>query len=124
MLGFKRKERYMILPEPGFEVVPGSEGTFREDVGLLVEDVVQDSQTQIGLSDVVNIRKNKTDARLNGFPIFEDLVVFSANVTTRFFNVVKDFFELMKVNCIQIYLSKIKFMLNIRKRNIAEVVFN
>jgi len=114
----------MILPEPGFEVVPGSEGTFREDVGLLVEDVVQDSQTQIGLSDVVNIRKNKTDARLNGFPIFEDLVVFSANVTTRFFNVVKDFFELMKVNCIQIYLSKIKFMLNIRKRNIAEVVFN
>jgi hypothetical protein len=50
--------------------------------------------------------------------------VFSANVTTRFFNVVKDFFELMKVNCIQIYLSKIKFMLNIRKRNIAEVVFN
>ena len=50
--------------------------------------------------------------------------MLTTNVTPRLFDVVKYFFELFRVYCLQEYLSNIEFVFYFRQGNITEIVFN
>lgn len=113
-----------MLPKLRFEVVPGRKSAFSQNVGLAVEDIVENCQAQIWLTNVVNVRKHQAYMCADSVPILQDLVVLTTNVTPRLFDVVKYFFELFRVYCLQEYLSNIEFVFYFRQGNVTEIVFN
>ena len=47
--------------------------------------------------------------RADRIPVLQDLVMFTANIPTRFLDMVEDFFELFRINRLQNNLSNIDF---------------
>ena len=82
-----------MLTKLCFKIVPRGEGALSQDVWLLVEDIVENRQPQVGLTNVIDVRENQADARVNRIPVFQDLIVFSAYISPWLFDMVKDFFE-------------------------------
>ena len=82
-----------MLTKLCFKIVPWSKGAFSQDVWLLVEDIIEDRQPQVWLTNVVDVRENQADMRANRIPVFQDLIVFSAYISPWLFDMVKDFFE-------------------------------
>jgi len=75
--------------------MPGSKGTFSQDVWRLVEDVVKNRQTQVWLPNVIDVGKNQADVRTNKVPFFQNLIVFTADIAPWFLDMVQYFFKLM-----------------------------
>ena len=113
-----------MLPKLRLEIMPGGKCALCQDVWLLIEDIVKNGQTQIWLTNVVNVGKHQAYMCVENIPILQDLVVLTTNVTPRLFDVVKYFFELFRVYCLQEYLSNIEFVFYFRQGNITEIVFN
>ena len=107
-----------------FEIMPGGKRAFSQDIWLPIEDIIEDCQTQIWLADVVDVGKHQANVCADGVPILQDLIVLTTNVTPRLFDMVKYFFELFRVYCLQEYLSNIEFVFYFRQGNITEIVFN
>ena len=50
--------------------------------------------------------------------------MLTANIPSRFLDMVEDFFQLFRINRLQDNLSYIKFFFDFCQRNIPEVIFN
>ena len=113
-----------MLPKLRLEIMPGGKCALCQDVWLLIEDIVKNGQTQIWLTNVVNVGKHQAYMCVENIPILQDLVVLTAHVSPGFLYMVKYFFKLFSVNSLQEYLSNIEFVFHFRQGNITEIVFN
>ena len=84
-----------MFPHGLLHINPWSINPFSGDIWLLVQDVIEDSQTQVGLPEVINVRKSKRDMQVDALPVFYGLVVLPADITAWFFNMVEDLINLI-----------------------------
>ena len=61
-------------------MAPGQIHTLGEHVRLTIEDVVENGQTQVGHTQVVDVWEGQRHARGDGGPFFHDLVQLAAGV--------------------------------------------
>ena len=52
-------ERDVVLPEGGFHILPGGEGPFSGDVLPFVEDVIEQGDAKVGLTQVIDIGEDQ-----------------------------------------------------------------
>ena len=76
---------------------------------MLIQNIVNNCQSQIRLTDIINVWKNEANMRADRIPVLQDLVMLTANIPTRFLDMVEDFFELFRINRLQNNLSNIDF---------------
>lgn len=84
--------------------MPGGVGTFGEDIGLIVEDVVEDGKAEVGDAQFVDVGEDEGYMRLDRRPGLEAHVIFAADITAGFFEAQQFIFEQGKVNGHDIFL--------------------
>ena len=67
-----------------FHVQPGSIGAFGQRIFPLVDLVVQDLQTDVRDTDIVNIREDKCNPGLYLIPVLDHAVKFTADIPAGF----------------------------------------
>ncbi len=68
----ERVERDVSRPHQVFHVHPGGVGAFGQRFGTLVDQVVEDLQTEIGDADIIDIGEDEGDFGLDFLPIFDN----------------------------------------------------
>ncbi len=91
-LVFQRVEGDALLAHDRFHVGPGGVNALCQEVAVLVDQVVEDHQPQVGHAEVVDVGEGEGDFVVNIGPVFADLVVFAAGVAARFGDAGEDAF--------------------------------
>ncbi len=80
VLALECVQRKVSLAHGRFHVGPGQVSAFGEYVRLLVEDVIENGQAQVGHAQIVDIRKGQGHACGDYGPLFHDLIQLTAGV--------------------------------------------
>ena len=84
---FKGRQRHSHLPEIVLQVAAGGKYLLGGNVFVLVENVIQDLNAEMGNADFVKIGKGQGDAQLHRIRRLMDAVGFAAQVAAWFINV-------------------------------------
>ncbi len=68
----------------GFHIGPGGIGALSQHIRALVEQLVQDRQSQVGHAQVVQVGEDQGDFRGDVVPVFDHLVDLAAGIASRF----------------------------------------
>ena len=85
-LGLQRIERNVSPAHHRFHIQPGREYTFSQHVRLEIDLVVEIHNAQVGHAQVIDVGEGKGDFDIGVMPIFDDAVVFPADITAGFFH--------------------------------------
>ena len=66
-----------------FHIYPGGKGALCSNIDPLVKQVIQYRNPQVGLTQVINIRKHQRHMRLHTFPGLDDLVQLTPDIAPR-----------------------------------------
>ena len=75
-------EKRALFAQLRLHVLPWGIGAFGEDIGDLVEDVVEDTDAHVGHADVVGVRVSEGEADGHVVPGFGDAVPFAAGIAS------------------------------------------
>ncbi len=85
-LGLQREEGGPPLPQPVFQIRRRGEHPLGRDLGLPVEDVIQDLHAEVGGADFIEVGKRQGEAQLYPLWVFLHGVDFRAQIAARFFD--------------------------------------
>ena len=86
---FQRKQRNAFLTHQIGHIHPRHKNTLAERILPLVDDIVQNTRTEMAHADLVNIRERKSVADIYAVRVFEHAIHFAAHVSRRFLNAVE-----------------------------------
>jgi hypothetical protein len=93
------QERKTSLPHKDLRIDPRREGPFCQDLGMAIQDMMQDLQAEVGHPDLVAVRKGKGHLQASLRGVLMDRVVLPSQIAGRLTHVGKDF-EIPGVDCI------------------------
>ena len=86
ILGLQRKQRDLFFPHDLVKIGPWRIHPLAPDVISAIEHIVEDLDSQMGHTDLVNVRKTHGKADIHLILIFHHRIYFTADITGRFLN--------------------------------------
>ena len=86
ILTLQGKQRNVLLTHNFIQIHPGRIHTLTPDIIPGIEHAIQDLDSQVGHTDLVDIREAHTETDINAVPVLHYGIDFVADVAGRFFD--------------------------------------